>query len=153
MVVVGAELVGVENGEGGGKKATRSSRHQIGAVCVFFRSRVLFFFFPTIPPNSFSCFVLKFFTKFLDNLLTNTACVQPTIPIQCWMLKLSTASQRRSIFNVQTRGKENKKKTDSFRLVCFSANLSPTHNHTGHELFTRYLFTDRDDHLLVMEVL
>jgi hypothetical protein len=69
------------------------------------------------------------------------------------MLKLSTASQRRSIFNVQTRGKENKKKTDSFRLVCFSANLSPTHNHTGHELFTLYLFTDRDDHLLVMEVL
>jgi hypothetical protein len=51
--VVGAELVGVENGEGGGKKATRSSRHQIGAVCVFFRSRVLFFFFHRFHPTLF----------------------------------------------------------------------------------------------------
>lgn len=61
-VAVGAELVRVGERErgGGGKKATRSSRHQNGAVvCVFSIPRFIFFSDST-QFFSFSCFVLIF---------------------------------------------------------------------------------------------
>lgn len=102
-VVVGAELVRVGEWERGGKKATRSSRHQNGAVCFF--DPAFYFFFRFYPTIRFSCFDF-FITKFLGNLLKIAALRLIKNSVECQNCQLRHNVEA---FNVQTWGKEKEK--------------------------------------------